>query len=256
MNNSCFDDGGQFFTELNKSLGIVLTEGNDIQNVNERELKRENERDARIENECELFLYEGQSHGVSALYNNSNDQIPSSTCCPENSGNTLIQDCSCNEILINKPCFPNFNNLAFSEEVNANLDPVKTELTEIKKSEEVQTLSNSKPTYVELVTNVDYLSTSESYCRKQLPTYLSLSSEFLFDEPPRYELVTGKQLKSQLEFLPSTSSATSIRQQTQQSRKRKLSIIIMVCLIIILGIIFFVLSKKLFSSNQNSGSSS
>ncbi|XP_065663129.1 uncharacterized protein LOC136085718 isoform X1 [Hydra vulgaris] len=33
---------------------------------------------------------------------------------------------------------------------------------------------------------------------EHLPTYLSLSKEFLHDEPPRYEIVTGKPLKTQL----------------------------------------------------------
>ncbi|XP_012561225.1 uncharacterized protein LOC105846742 isoform X2 [Hydra vulgaris] len=33
---------------------------------------------------------------------------------------------------------------------------------------------------------------------EQLPTYLSLSKEFLHDEPPKYEIVTGKPLKTQL----------------------------------------------------------
>ncbi|XP_065663135.1 uncharacterized protein LOC105850279 isoform X3 [Hydra vulgaris] len=249
MNNSCFAEADQFLTELNKCLTIVLNEGYDTKN--------ENEQDARIDKDRELSLYEDQPYGVSALYNNCNDRIPLSTSCPENSENTPSQACNCDENFINKPCLHNrFNNLAFSEEVNAKSDFVKTELTEIEKSEEVLTPPNLKPTYVELVTKVNYLSPSESLRRKQLPTYLSLSSEFLFDEPPRYELVTGKQLKSQLEFLPSTSPPTSVRQQTQQSRKRKLSIIIMIFLIIILGIVFFVLSKKLFSSNQNNGNSS
>ncbi|XP_065663130.1 uncharacterized protein LOC136085718 isoform X2 [Hydra vulgaris] len=82
---------------------------------------------------------------------------------------------------------------------------------------------------------------------EHLPTYLSLSKEFLHDEPPRYEIVTGKPLKTQLD-LPSLTEI-SASQENQKKRKRKVITIILVFLLIIL--IFLLALGKCFNGSND-----
>ncbi|XP_065663145.1 uncharacterized protein LOC105846040 isoform X2 [Hydra vulgaris] len=212
-----------------------------------------------------LSLYPDQNC-TSSLNHDQNDSISNSFCyienkdnarhqgcnCnethQENKDNTRLQDCNfnemypknvensqlqdCNEIHINTFAI-NFDcdNLPLSKEVNATSCLVKT-----NDDEQKPTAEDCLPPYEKLVTLTELISSTEKLRRKQLPTYLSLSKEFLCDEPPKYELVTGKQLNSQLDFTPVPPAPTSVsssRQVQKRWRKYYISIITIIILVII-----------------------
>ena len=127
------------------------------------------------------------------ILNHVSDHISRSSSFLENEGTIHFPDINFNENNINESCEDfGCDNKAFSKEVK---DESSTEIEEAELQEPLEDLS---PVYEELATKVVSLKPTESVLRKQLPTYLSLSNEFLSDEPPRYELVTGKKLKSEL----------------------------------------------------------
>ncbi|XP_012559845.1 uncharacterized protein LOC105846040 isoform X1 [Hydra vulgaris] len=149
---------------------------------------------------------------------------------PENIENSQLQDCNeihMNTFGINFDC----DNLPLSKEVNATSCFVKT-----NDDEQKPTAEDHLPSYEKLVTLTELKSSTEKLRRKQLPTYLSLSREFLYDEPPKYELVTGKQLNSQLDLAPVPPAPTSVsssRQIQKRWRKYYISIITIIILVII-----------------------
>ncbi|XP_065663141.1 uncharacterized protein LOC105845740 isoform X3 [Hydra vulgaris] len=126
--------------------------------------------------------------------------VTSSDCTPlcylKSNENNCILSASGNEIFLNESAIHfecnNFKGLGSVEIESAELlPPIEGPIPN-------KLLSN----FNEFNIRTDSIGPTDSLHRKQLPTYLSLSNEFLNDEPPKYELVTGKQLKTQLHAAP------------------------------------------------------
>ncbi|XP_012559283.2 uncharacterized protein LOC105845740 isoform X1 [Hydra vulgaris] len=166
--------------------------------------------------------------------------VTSSDCPPlcylKSSENNCVLNSSGNGILLNETAIHfECNNLK-------GLGSVEIEAAELLPPIEGPISNKLLSNFNELNIRVDSFGPTDSLRRKQLPTYLSLSKEFLNDEPPKYELVTGKQLKTQLKFTPST--LTNDIEHVEGWKKKMIVIVILVVLTVII-VIFFVLGKNL-----------